>query len=321
MSNQKPKSIRDGFGDGLLELGAQNKDVVALSADLRESVRIGPFAEKYPNRFIEVGIGEQNMAGIAAGLALSGRIPYMGTFASFQPMRNLDQIRTSICIMNAPVKIISSHAGFSHAADGIQIQALEDLAIMRALPNMQVVVPADYEQAKQFAIEIATIPSPVYLRLGRSATPIISSHPLVKKEVYREPEIGKVQLLRSGGDGVIFANGYMVDQALNAAAKLQEKGFYFSVINVHTLKPLDQEGIRAAVAATHKVITVEEHQKNGGLGSAVAEVLVDSGLEFRQKMIGVDDRFGQTAKNTQELWKEYGLTVENIVEAGVQLQK
>lgn len=315
MTDKKQKTIRDGFGDGLVELGKQNQDVVALTADLASSLKMVSFAEKYPERFIEVGIAEQNMAGVAAGLALSGRIPYMGTFSSFQPMRNLDQIRTSICIMNAPVKIVSSHGGFSFPADGIQIQALEDIGIMRSLPNMNVVVPADYMQAKQFTKEIAKINGPVYLRIGRSEAVNLESHPLVDKSIYQSPSFGKLQRLRGGGDGIILATGYTVDLALQASAALEEKGFHFSVGNLHTIKPIDSESIIEAARATGKVITVEEHQIATGVGSAVAEVLLESGVDFKQKMIGVKDQFGETARSRDKLWETRGLTVENILAA------
>ncbi len=315
MGESKEKTIRDGFGDGLLELGHRNKDVIALTADLASSVKMVAFAQRYPERFIEVGIAEQNMAGIAAGLALSGKIPYIGSFSSFQPMRNLDQIRTSICIMNAPVKIVSSHGGFSFAADGIQIQALEDIAIMRTLPNMQVVVPADYHQTKQFAQEIAEIDGAVYLRIGRSAAPDLESHPLVDKSIYQPPRFGELQRLRGGGDGVIFACGYMVDLALQASAQLVEKGFHFSVANIHTIKPLDVAGVVEAAQATGRVITVEEHQRAGGLGSAIAETLLQHKVDFKMQMIGVEDTFGETAKSSEELWQSRGLTVENILSA------
>jgi transketolase len=263
-TNQKTcKPVRDGFGEGLLELGALNRDVVALSADLTESVRMQWFADKYPERFIQVGIAEQNMAGVAAGLALAGKIPFIGTFACFQPMRNLDQVRTSICMMNANVKMLSSHAGFSHGADGVQIQVLEDLAIMRALPNVTVLIPADAEQAKQMAIQAADIPGPVYIRLGRQETKLLKSRSGVENPDYFVP--GKAQILRPGSDVVLIACGYMVNQCLDVAEELAATGVHICVMNMHTLKPLDTKAILDAASSVKKVITVEEHQKAGGL--------------------------------------------------------
>jgi transketolase len=307
------KSLRDGFGEGLLALGKSDSRVVALTADLGESVRMHHFAQAYPQRFIEVGIAEQNMMGIAAGLALSGKVPFTGSFACFQPMRNLDQIRTSVCIMNLPVKIVSSHAGFSFAADGVQIQALEDIAIMRTLPNMEVYVPADAEQASLITQKMATTPSPSYLRLGRSETEILSQSKLVDQELFTPTELGQAQHLQSGGDATIIACGYMVVLALQAAAELRQQGIYAGVINMHTIKPIDQEAIINAASQTGRIVTVEEHQVTGGLGSAVGEVALANQIPVKLKMIGVNDQFGDTAKTTAELWREKGLTVENII--------
>lgn len=313
MPKHKLQSIRDGFGQGLLDLAGQNKDVVALTADLGSSLKMDDFKKMYPNRFIEVGIAEQNMAGIAAGLALEGKIPYAGTFASFQPMRNLDQIRTSICIMDAPVKLVSSHAGFSYAADGVQIQALEDIAIMRSLPNMEVFVPADAEQAAQLTKLIANTNKPAYLRLGRADAPVLSTCDLVDKDLMGPLELGRAQLLQSGGDATIIATGYMVYQALIAAKLLREQGVYASVINIHTIKPLDRETVLQAAAATGRVITIEEAQEAGGLGSAVAELIAQSGIGCKLRIIGVQDQFGTTAQTASELWEAKGLTAQNIL--------
>lgn len=302
------KPIRDGFGEGFVRVGGMRPEVVGLCADLTESVRMHEFEHTYPDRFLQMGVSEQNMAGVAAGLALSGKIPYMGSFATFSPGRNYDQIRISICMMNANVKIVSSHAGFSHGEDGITVQMLEDIAMMRALPNMSVVVPADYKQASQAAVEIADVNGPVYLRLGRSATPVLfdDSDPF---------EFGKIQELRPGSDLTIFACGYLVFRALLAADRLATQGINAQVINVHTIKPLDESGILEAVGATHAVVTAEEAQVNGGLGGAIAELL-SRRYPVPVEMVAVMDRFGQTGSSI-ELHQSRGLMEENIVEAAM----
>jgi transketolase len=306
-------AIRDGFGKGIADLAAQDPHVLALTADLSESLKLEHFIEKYPERFIEVGIAEQNMAGIAAGLALEGFIPFACTFACFQPMRNLDQIRTSICIMNANVKLISSHAGFSFPGDGVQIQALEDIAITRTLPNMTVVVPADAEQAYALTQQIAKVAGPVYMRLGRAATPTLSQSDLIDTDIYNPIQLGKAQILQRGGDAMIIANGYMVHNALLAAQLLKERGFYVGVVNMHTIKPLDKETIVEVAQHTGHIFTVEEHQVNGGLGSAVAEVLATLPTARSQlHIVGVEDSFGDTAKDLNYLWKQHGLDAESI---------
>lgn len=318
MSNSNTRSIRDGFGEGLTKIGATNKSVVALTADLGESVRMTGFAKEFPERFIQVGIAEQNMAAIAAGLALEGLIPYIGSFAAFQPMRNLDQIRTSIAMMNANVKVVSSHAGFSYGADGIQVQALEDIGIMRMLPNFTVLVPADSSQANDMAQLAATVTGPVYLRLGRERTLSLDSYAGVNKDELKT-KIGQAQLLKIGGDVTLIACGYMVGQCLLAAERLAESGIYATVINMHTIKPLDQEAVLDAATHVGKIITVEEHQLAGGLGSAVSEVLTRNNVSTKFASIGVQDRFGDSAKTTQELWEEYGLGVGNIVKVAKQM--
>ncbi len=305
--------IRDGFGDALVQLGDEDKNVVALCADLTSSVRMSKFSDKYPDRFFQVGIAEQNMAGVAAGLALSGKIPFMGSFASFQPMRNLDQIRTSIAMMNAPVKIISSHAGFSHAADGIQVEALEDIAIMRVLPNMTVFVPADSEQANILTHKATEINGPVYIRLGRSKTPVLSKIKLKLGEKVPEIQVGKAQIIRRGTDVLLIASGYMVMEAFKAAREMTEQGISVGLLNIHTIKPLDIETIGEFVKNAKAVVTVEEHQVAGGLGSAIAEDLIQKGFQGKLRIMGVDDSFGETAKQPEELWKKFGLTSEDIV--------
>ena len=301
-------SIRDGFGEGFLVAGAQNRKIIGMSADLVKSVRMHKFAEKYPDRFFNTGIQEQNMAAAAAGLALDGYIPYAGTFANFQPGRNLDQIRISICMMNAGVKLISSHAGFSYGEDGMTVQMLEDVGIMRMLPNMTVLVPADANQAAEFAIKAADISGPVYIRLGRAKTPILNI------PVGAEFEIGKGQLLREGGDVTVIAYGYMVSKALQAAKRLAPEGVDVRVINMHTIKPLDTDIIFKAAAETKGIVTAEDHQQAGGLGSAVAEVIAQSQNRVPIKIIGVGDRFGESG-TSDELMESRGLTVEALVTA------
>lgn len=307
----KDAAIRNGFGAAMAEIGSDPK-VVALSADLSESLALGEFKEQYPERYVEVGIAEQNMIGVAAGLGLEGMIPFACTFACFQPMRNLDQIRTSVCIQNANVKMISSHAGFSFPGDGIQIQALEDIAIMRALPNTVVLIPADALQARELTLQAYKHIGPTYLRLGRSSVPSFGFSDLVDKELLTETEIGKAQLLRQGSDAAIIACGYMVENALQAAELLKAEGVYVSVINMHTIKPLDTATL-AEVALHHKkIITVEEHQLNGGLGSAVAEFLATQSGSPKLTMIGVNDSFGDTAADVEWLWQKHGLMPDQI---------
>lgn len=315
----KDAAIRAGFGAAMLELGS-NKDVVALSADLSESLALNDFKQNYPEKYIEVGIAEQNMIGVAAGLALEGMVPFSCTFAAFQPMRNLDQIRTSVCIQNANVKMISSHAGFSFPGDGIQIQVLEDIAIMRSLPNMVVLVAADALQARELALQAYQHKGPVYLRLGRSPTPSIESSNLIDKDLIAPLEIGKAQLLKQGSDAAIIACGYMVNNALLAAEMLQKQGIYVSVVNMHTIKPLDTEALKEIAANHRKIITVEEHQVNGGLGSAVAEFLAQTPNSPKLKIIGVEDSFGDTAKSIDYLWQKHGLTAGQIAQAVINEQ-
>lgn len=311
-NNNEYLSIRDGFGVGLLALGKESNKVLALTADLGESLKMNDFAKNFPDRFIQIGISEQNMAGVAAGLALSGFVPFMGSFAAFQPMRNLDQIRTSICMMNANVKIISSHAGFSYAADGIQIQSLEDIGIMRSLPNVTVLVPADAGQAAQMTHWAYEIDGPAYMRLGREKTQTLSSHHEFNKEA-GNISISSIQEVRKGSDITIVTNGYMVAKALDASTELEKFGINVQVLNLHTVKPLDKKGIIQAVRDTGKLVVVEEHQLNGGIGEMISALLLESGVGCSFSRIGVDDKFGQTAKTSQELWEHYGLTTENIV--------
>ena len=308
LTNIELVSIRDGFGNGFLTLGEKHRDVIGMSADLTESLRMHHFAERYPDRFFQVGITEQNMAGMAAGLALSGKIPYIGTFANFSPGRNYDQIRISICMMNANVKIISSHSGFSYGEDGMSVQMNEDIAMMRALPNMKIVVPADAVQAAKATEAIAYEEGPVYLRLGREKTPVLFD----EQEKF---ELGKVQLLREGTDVTIFANGYMLFRALIAADKLAQQNISAQVVNVHTVKPLDENAVIELVQQTGAVVTAEEAQIYGGLGGAIAEVLAKH-LPTPLDMVAVKDVFGESGTSL-ELHQSRGLMDDDIVSAAV----
>ncbi|MBL8015070.1 MAG: transketolase family protein [Candidatus Doudnabacteria bacterium] len=305
-------SIRDGFGEGFLAVGKLNPLVVGLSADLTESVRMQEFEAEFPQRFVQVGIAEQNMAAVAAGMALEGFIPYIGSFACFQPYRNLDQIRTSICIQKANVKIVSSHAGFSYAGDGIQIQALEDIAIMRSLPNMQVWVPADADQAKEMALSAAGIDGPIYIRLGREKTPLLSR--LIDGYEDKGFKIGEAQQLKFGSDFTIVTYGYMVAEAWRALNTVSEIGLHGGLLNIHTIKPLDIRPILENVAQTKRLLVVEEHQAAGGVGELLAKELLAAGLQFDFAHIAVNDKFGDTAETTRDLWQLHGLTAENIVQ-------
>ncbi len=312
-----PKNIRDGFGEGLMALG-KNPKVLALSADLAESVRMEEFSRSFPQRFLQMGIAEQNMAAVAAGLALSGYIPFIGSFASFQPYRNLDQIRTSICMQDANVKIVGSHAGFSHPSDGIQIQALEDIAIMQTLPNMTVLVPADFEQAKLLTVAAAEISGPVYLRLGRSPSTALNSFSGVIEST-AVVKVGKSQLLRAGTDVALITYGYMVSQCMRAAEVLEQQGIYASVVNMHTIKPVDMERVLELSEVVRAVVVVEEHQVAGGLGWSVAAILAQEGSKCRFGQVAVDDAFGDTAETAEQLWELHGLTSASIVAKVVSL--
>ena len=296
---------RDGFGQGLLELGKTNPDVVALCGDLVESIRVQAFAEAYPDRFIEMGVAEQNMAGIAAGLALSGKIPFISSYAVFSPGRNWDQIRVSICYSKANVKIVGAHAGISVGPDGATHQALEDVAITRVLPNMTVVVPTDSVETKKATIAISKHRGPSYIRFGREKTPVIT-----KDET--PFELGKAIPILAGNDVTIIANGQMVYRAMMAAKELEGKTSV-GVINMHTVKPIDAASIIDAAKETGAIVTAEEHQIIGGLGSAVAEVLVGH-HPVPMERIGVLDTFGESGKPV-ELMEHYHLGISDIVHA------
>lgn len=297
---------RKGFGEGLVLAAQDNKNIVGLCADLTESTRMQAFAEKFPERFVEIGVAEQNLATIASGMAAAGKIPFISSYATFSPGRNWEQIRTTICYNNQPVKIIGSHAGVSVGPDGATHQALEDVAIMRALPNMVVIVPADAIEAKKATLAIAKHPQPNYLRLSRADIPVVTTE--------QTPfEIGRAEVFREGKDAAVIACGQMVYLALIAAKRLEEEKINIRVINCHTVKPLDKKIILEAAEQTGAIVTAEEHQVFGGLGSAVSE-LISQNYPVPIKMVGVEDHFGESGE-PRELLEKFGLTSKDIIKA------
>lgn len=299
-------STRDGFGKGILELGATNKSVVVLCADLTDSTRAIWFRDKFPHRFFGFGIAEQDMFGAAAGFALTGKIPYACTFGVFASGRAWDQVRVSIAYMNLNVKIIGTHGGISVGEDGATHQALEEITLMRVLPHMTVIVPADANEAKKATIQAAAINGPVYIRLGRSAAPVIT-----QDEGYFE--IGRANVLKDGRDLSIIACGSMVYESMLACEELLKQGIKARLIDLHTIKPLDTAAILKAAKDTGAIVTAEEHMLNGGMGSAVAEC-VSQNHPVPIRMVGIKDRFGESGK-ASELFKAFGLTSQDIVKA------
>ena len=303
------KAVRDGFGEGLLDLGKRNEKVVALCADLRESVRVEGFSKAYPDRYIEVGVAEQNMIGIAAGLALEGFIPFAASYAVFSPGRSWDQIRVSVAYTHSNVKIVGGHAGISVGPDGATHQAMEDIAMMRVLPNMIVVVPCDAEQTKKATLALADYKGPAYLRLTRSKTAMFTNRSTPF-------EIGKAQILRTGKQLTIVGCGPVLYSALMAAEELKEE-IDIEVINMHTIKPLDADALIRSAKKTGKVLTIEEHQVNGGLGGAVAEVLAEQ-APTKMLRLGMNDAFGESG-DSDELMTKYGLDKDGVVRAARKL--
>ena len=300
------KDTRSGFGDGLTELGKSNPNVVALCADLTGSLKMGEFKSNHPERFFQVGIAEANMMGLAAGMTIGGKIPFTGTFANFSTGRVYDQIRQSIAYSGKNVKICASHAGLTLGEDGATHQILEDLGMMKMLPHMTVINPCDYNQTKAATIAIAEYEGPVYLRFGRPKWPIFT--PADQKF-----EIGKAITFVEGSDVSIFATGHMVWQAIEAEAILAEKGINAEIINIHTIKPLDETAILASVKKTSCAVTAEEHQMNGGLGDSVAQTLARN-LPTPLEMVAVNDSFGESGPPVDLLGK-YGLSPQDIVTA------
>jgi transketolase len=300
------KDTRSGFGDGIFELGKTNPNVVALTADLAGSLKLNAFIKAYPERFIQCGIAEANMIGIAAGLTIGGKIPFTTTFANFSTGRVYDQIRQSVAYSGKNVKICASHAGLTLGEDGATHQILEDIGLMKMLPGMTVIVPCDYNQTKAATIAIAAYEGPVYLRFGRPVWPIFT--PADENFI-----IGKAQQLAEGKDVSIFACGHLVWKAVEAAKQLKEKGIYADVINLHTIKPLDEAAILASIQKTGCAVTAEEHNVIGGMGESVAQVAAKH-HPTPIEMIGTQDTFGESGTPT-ELLSKYGLDTPFIVAA------
>ena len=303
---QNQKDTRSGFGEGLLEAGRRNPKVVAFCADLTPSVKMGDFAKEFPERFFQTGIAEANMIDMAAGMALSGFVPFTGTFAAFSTGRVYDQIRQCVAYSNKNVKIAASHAGVTLGEDGATHQILEDIALMKVLPNMTVIVPCDFNQTKNATLAAAEYDGPVYLRFGRPKVPNFT--PADEKFV-----IGKAQLLQEGTDVTIFACGHLVWKAIEALPILKKAGINAELINIHTIKPLDVEAILKSVSKTRCVVTAEEHQRNGGLGDSIAQVLALNN-PCPMEMVAVNDVFGQSG-TPDELMKAYHLDTPDIVAA------
>ena len=300
---------RTGFGEGLVIAGDQNKNVVGLCADLNESTQMNLFARKYPERFVQVGVAEQNLVTVASGMAAMGKIPFAASYAVFSPGRNWEQIRTTIALNDQPVKIVGSHAGISVGPDGATHQALEDIALMRVLPNMIVLSPCDAIEAKKATIEAAKINKPVYIRLAREKTPIITSE--------ETPfEIGKAQMFfappMTAQVGII-ATGPLLHSAIMAAQNFAQRGISVKVLNISSIRPLDFEAIKDLAREAGAIVSVEEHQVVGGLGSAIAEVLVQN-YPVPMELIGVHDKYGQSG-TPEELIEYYGMGVSSIEKA------
>ena len=298
------KDTRSGFGDGLTEIGRSNPEVVALCADLVGSLKMGNFIKENPSRFFQMGISEANMMGTAAGLATAGKIPFTGTFANFSTGRVYDQLRQSIAYSEKNVKICASHAGLTLGEDGATHQILEDVGMIKMLPNFTIVVPCDYNQTKAATIAIADYEGPVYLRFGRPSWPIFSN----PEEKF---EIGKAQKMISGTDVTIMAYGHMVWKSIEAEAILQAEDISVEVINMHTIKPLDVRAILNTVKKTGCIVTAEEHNINGGLGESVARVLAQN-EPCPQEFVAVNDSFGESG-TPEQLLEKYGLSADNIV--------
>lgn len=298
-------SARDGYGKGVVVSGEADPNVVVLTADLSESTRSHWFEQKFPDRFFEVGVAEQNMIGVAAGMGLSGKVAFAASYAAFSPGRTYDQIRVSVCYSRANVKIIGGHAGVTVGPDGATHQMLEDIAMMRALPNMIVIQPCDWIEAKKATIAAAKLKGPVYIRVGRDASPAITT----EKSPFT---VGEAEILKEGRDATVIASGRMVYETLCAARELQKR-IDVEVINLHTIKPIDMKTILRSVQKTGCVVTAEEHQVMGGMGSAVAEALAMH-HSVPQEFIGMNDSFGESG-TPKELLEKYGMTANDICRA------
>ena len=301
---EEKKATRQSYGEMLEKLGEENKDIVVLDADLSAATKTSIFAKKYPDRFFDMGIAEANMIGVAAGMASCGKIPYVSTFAAFAAGRAYDQIRSSVCYPNLNAKICATHAGITVGEDGATHQMLEDLALMRALPNMTVLCPSDDVETKYLIEQISKIKGPVYVRLARLATPGIY-------EENQTFEIGKAVQIGEGTDATVFATGVVVAEAIKAKELLEEEGIHIRVVDIHTIKPIDKEMIIKSAKETKKLISIEDHSVIGGLGSAISEVLTE---EYPCKLVrmGIKDTFGKSG-NAVELLKYFGLTSDAII--------
>ena len=299
------KDTRSGFGDGILEAGRKNDNVIALTADLLGSMKLNAFVKEFPERFIQCGIAEANMIGVAAGLTIGGKIPFTTTFANFSTGRVYDQIRQSVAYSGKNVKICASHAGLTLGEDGATHQILEDIGLMKMLPGMTVIVPADYNQTKAATMAIAEMDGPVYLRFGRPVWPIFTQE--------SDFVIGKAQKISAGTDVSIFACGHLVWKAIEAGRILEEKGISVEIINIHTIKPLDSTAILASIRKTKCAVTCEEHNIIGGLGDSIAQ-LASKNLPIPIEFVGTNDTFGESGTPAQLLTK-YGLDAPNIVAA------
>ncbi len=299
---------RKGFGQGLLQAGGENRQVVGLCADLTESTQMHLFRDKFPQRFVQIGVAEQNLASVASGLSAMGKIPFISSYAMFSPGRNWEQIRTTICYNNRPVVIVGSHSGISVGPDGGTHQAIEDIAITRVIPRMVVISPCDALEAKRATLAAVEAGAPVYLRLAREKTPIITTEKtpfkLGRAEIYWESLVP-----RAG----IIATGALLHKALVVAKELEEQGIEVDVMNLSTIKPLDTKAVIELAKRTERIVTVEEHQIHGGMGSAVAECLAQS-FPVPIEFVGVDDEFGQSGK-PEELIEHYGMGIIGITEA------
>jgi transketolase len=313
MMLEKLGSMRAAYGEALVELGASHPGVVVLGADTTDSIKSGMFGVKYPDRFFNIGIAEQNLVGVAAGLALAGKIVYAGTYAIFIPGKCVDQIRNIIAYADLNVKLVCSHGGISVGPDGGSHQQLEDIAIMRAIPRMRVVVPSDSVSVKSIVKAVADIPGPFYVRLTRGVIKG-STSPIIYEDGF-EYKLGRLNQLRDGSDVALIACGLMVPEALRAAESLKSKGINAAVVDAHTVKPLDEELVERVARQCGSIVTAEEHNIYGGMGSAIAECVTKC-YPVRVERVGVADRFGESGEAT-ELFQKFGLTAAKIEEAAM----
>jgi transketolase len=306
LAKPEMKRTREGFGHGLVELGEKKPNVFVLVGDLSGSTNVTFFAQKFPDRFIQVGIAEQNMMCVAAGLAAVGKIPFLATYGAFASCRSADQMRVTVAYTDLPVKIGGAHGGISVGPDGATHQAMEEIAIVRSIPNMRMIVPCDYWETRKATVAMADDPHPDYIRFGREPVPVVTG-------ADTPFTIGKANLLREGRDVAIIACGVMVYEALVAAEKLAARGIAARVLNMHTLKPLDKEAIHRAAAECGAIVTAEEHQIHGGLGGAVAEEVVKS-QPVPMELVAVNDRFGRSGKQ-EELMAAFGIKSPDVIAA------